>query len=98
VLVLRKEDTLDEVATLGESFRPALGVAGEEVADDKASPEELLFLPTPPGSLTFLVESAFFLAAAVGTSFSREALPEGRRTIRPFFSELAAGAGDEGGC
>ena len=45
MLVLRNEDTLDEVATLGESFRPALGVAGEEVADDKASPEELLFLP-----------------------------------------------------
>ena len=44
VLVLRNEDTFDEVATLGESFRPALGVAGEEVADDKASPEELLFL------------------------------------------------------
>ena len=43
MLVLRNEDTLDEVATLGESFRPALGVAGE-VADDKASPEELLFL------------------------------------------------------
>ena len=45
MLVLRNEDTLDEVATLGESFRPDLGVAGEEVADDKASPEELLFLP-----------------------------------------------------
>ena len=44
MLVLRNEDTFDEVATLGESFRPALGVAGEEVADDKASPEELLFL------------------------------------------------------
>ena len=44
MLVLRNEDTFDEVATLGESFRPALGVAGEEVADDKASPDELLFL------------------------------------------------------
>ena len=44
MLVLRNEDTLDEVATLGESFRPDLGVAGEEVVDDKASPEELLFL------------------------------------------------------